>query len=345
MSEKITAPAITNQVKTLSRRSVDIPTGLLTVASDLDNIYKYLSSHKGAFESTYTDGLTVSPFSKGLSGSTLLVGEGILNGALFNDSANRPKTIEEVMVGILNAIDVSLATEDASSQILSVKNKMGLNLFDEGLQSEDASLDRRIDLFNMQLAQIAADCFNRNSRIGEAQDVSVYGLNGEGNQSQEYSLRDLIDLLVGQHGGIHSLGHEDLGQKMYLPTIFDSSEGLLDGGSTVYTCPGTNKYGTFSEAAKFYNPSRNRMEIQRLFINIDQNTLVDNTTVTVYVDGNPTDMQLHVAGGALGSSFYDEEVILVNPGSFVQFRVTPGEVSTGLLHVSNIVITTQEKNL
>ena len=330
-------------LKTYIKSSTNVvDPGLYVTYDDIDNIHKYLAQFQGLLENTpsYSD---IKPEVTGIDGSSIVVDSAALNGALFNSTLSRPKTISEVFIEIIKTIDISLSASDVSTEFLSVKDKIGQNLFDDQLLSEDTSLDKRVDDINLTLSQMASDCFNRGSRIGESQNTSVYTLGTEGSQTQEYSLRDLADKLLEVHGGINNLGHGELGQKMVLSSVFPPLSASLTGGDTGYTAPGTSTYDAFIDAPRFYNPTGNTLELQRLFVYIDNNSLVDNVTVAVVKNGIPTAMGLHVAGGATGSAFYNETQIDVEPGSYIQFQVKAGNVPTGSVHIANIALTTQEK--
>lgn len=338
--QKLKQLGIGTYLKSARRAGDDLGTEFSIIHDDLQNLYSYTYQYSDLLEKTRGIG-NVQPFTNGLDGENLFIDSQILSGNFYNYSLDRPKTISEAFTEIYNSIDVSLGSSDVSTEFLTVKDKIGQNLFDNQLESSDTSLDKQVENVNLRLSQLAADCFNRGTKIGDPQNLSQYSLGTDAIQTQEFSLRDLVEKLLEKHGGIHHLGHSDLGQKMVWSSVFSNTE-IVNGGDTKYAAPFADAYKDFEDSDKFYNPLPNPVKLTRLYVYIDDNTLVDNTTVTVLKNGVPTEMELHVAGGTTGSSFYQELDVTLEPNSYVQFRTEAGSVPVGSVHLANISITLQE---
>lgn len=328
-------------IKSSRRRGHDLGEEFSITYDDISGLYSYLNFYKNILEKTTNEG-TVEPLVNGLDGDNLLVSSGVTSGSFYNSSAERSKTLSEALLEIYNAIDVALASSDVSTLLLDIKEKIGQNLFDSSVLSVDSSLDKQVQFLNLRVGQIAADCFNRGREIGDAQDSVIYNISEEGKQTQEYSLRDYLDKILEIHGGINDLGHSDLAQKMVWASNFKSAH-VVSGGEEKYSAPFANEHKDLAEAEKFYNPMSNPIKISRLYTYISDNTLADNITITVYKNGLPTSVQLHVAGGTNGSASYDETEVTIEPNSYIQFKTKAGTVNAGSAHIANISITLQEK--
>jgi hypothetical protein len=329
-----------NFIKSARRVGKTVDSEIDVVYSDLSNISNYLSAYSGFFEETYSDS-TIDPNQGGINGENILISNTVSTGTFFNTTENRPKTLKEILTDINRTIDLSLGSSDVSTQLLEIKDTIGINIFDAGEESSPVSVDKRIEVLDSKLIQIAADCFNRGRTIGDELDTNIYQASGQGGQTQSNSLRDLIDKLLAAHGGLTDLGHDGIVQNIVWPLVLSSDE-VISGGSERYAAPFGLGYNEFASAQKFYNPMENPVKIDKLYVYLDENSLVDNLTVTVYKNGIPTDMILHIAGGKTGSAFHIENKVTVEPNSYIQFKITAGIVGTGTVHINNISLTLQE---
>jgi hypothetical protein len=330
-----------NFLKSARRSGKQIPEGLDVANSDISSLYSFVSSFAGMFENTYADN-TVDPIHNGINAENILVSNDISSGSFYNSTEERPKTVGEILADLRSGIDVSLGSSSVGNELVVIKSAIGSNVFDDGQSSSDVSIDNRLKVLDTKLLQIASDCFNRNRTIGDELDESIYQPIGEGGQTQAKSLRDLIESLLEIHGGLTSLDHSSIARETIWAINFGTE--TIAGGQTRYSAPFGQGYQTIGTAQRFYNPMSSPLKISKLYTYIDQNTLVDNITITVYKNGTPTEMLLHVAGSRTGSAFNIENEITVEPNSYIQFRIDTGIVESGTAHINNISLILKEIN-
>lgn len=325
-----------NYMRTTSRIGGTIDAHIPVTYDDLNNIHSYLLERRGILENTPSYSV-VNPQVNGVDGANIVINKTVLEGKFYNVAQSRPKTLEELLVELYGTIDTSLATSSVSSEMLRIKNVIGINKFDDSEQSSDNSLHKGLDRLELKVKQLAADCFNREKEIGAQLDDASYSISGSETQTQEASLIDKINVILEAHGGIHEVNHNHLDDEMMMSSVFDKSS-IIAGGTEVFAAPYNNNYADFGQAPKFYNPMAVSIKLSRLFVVVSANTLVDNLTVTLYKDGQPTEMELFSAGGSTGQVLYADSEIVVEPGSFINIKVKAGEVGTGSIHLDNISI-------
>jgi hypothetical protein len=317
---------------------------LPVIYEDLYTLWSFLDKYQDVFFETLDVSDITATNTDGLSGTTLLVNPDTLSGALFNSSEERPNTIYESLIELYQTVDTAINSSDVSTELMLVKEAIGVNKFDNNLISADSSLDKELEEVRLSLQQVSADCFNRNSSIGDPQNQEIYTLSGEPKQTQDKSLRDLIDMLLDIHGGHNDLGHKDLGQKMTWAVNLPYSE-EVSGATQKWSAPFGQSQADLAEAQKFYNPFPFKVKIKTLYVYINENTLADNTQVTLYKNASPTALEVFMAGGTTGSiSSVPESIteVTLEPNSFIQFLTKAGTVASGSVRVANISIELQE---
>lgn len=326
-------------IRTNTSRGLPLDTGLTVVSQDLIAIKDYLDSISGYIENidTFTD---VDPEISGISGTSLLAEPKVESGQLYNTTLLRPKTIKEVLVELQNAIDIDIGNTDVVSEFSLIKDKIGINVFNNSLVSDDTSIDKRVEDFEIKLGQLAADCFNRDGKPGDAQNTNLYNLTPQGGQTQEFSLRDMLDKLLTLHGGVRDVSHSDLGQKTFLTSMIQND---ISGGDIKFSAPFSNSLGDTSVLSdKFYNPTSNTIKLDGLFCFIENNTLGDSVEIDLYINGVSTSLGIIISSGSTGSFTNEQDSIDLQEGSFVQFRIKAGDSSSGLVRIANITLKSKE---
>ena len=198
MATELNRTGLTNFIKTARRVGNHIDPAFTVTNDDLTNLRNYLLKYNGILESTasYDD---ADPASSGIDGSSVVVNKSVLEGRFWNSAASRPKTLEELFVEVYKTLDVTLADSDVATEMLTIKNAVGINKFDASLGSAGNSLDGELSSAVLMIKQIAADCFNREESIGSEIDDASYSLISEGTQTQQSSLVDRINLLLDAH--------------------------------------------------------------------------------------------------------------------------------------------------
>ena len=193
MSIQLWELASGSYLKASSRAGNDVR-DLNVLYNDIVNIHEFLREYKFLLGKTYNEG-SVLPITHGLDAANLLIDSSILSGRFWNSTLSRPKTIAEAFIEIYGTIDTALANSFPITEIALVKNKVGINIFDSGETSAVDSVDARIVNLQSKLNQLAADCFSINRDIDDPLNASDYVLSTNGTQTQESSLRDLVEQL------------------------------------------------------------------------------------------------------------------------------------------------------
>lgn len=140
----------------------------------------------------------INPLQNGLDGSQLLIDKIANAGPFFNKLANRPKTVSELLMEIVYAIDIKVQSKDIQVELQNVKKKIGISLFDPDMISDAESLTYRLNDVTKNLEQLTADVWNDDEKIGDQLDRSVYNLNQTGRQTQQMTMRMLLNRLESQ---------------------------------------------------------------------------------------------------------------------------------------------------
>lgn len=118
------------------------------------------------------------------------------DGIFYSEIDNRKLTIKESVLALSSRIDANFATvqdliEAVDAGVSSyTRDYIGLTAFDSTLSSSGASMDGRLSAASFNISQLKADTFG-----------SPYSLDGDGNANLSYSLRQIVDALLDQHGG------------------------------------------------------------------------------------------------------------------------------------------------
>ena len=162
--------------------------------SDVLNLHSFLERYSKMLQKTPQIG-NINPLQSGLDGSQLLIDKIANAGPFFNKLANRPKTISELLMEIVYAIDVKIQSKDIAVELQNVKKKIGIQLFDPDMISDAESLTYRLNDVTKNLEQLTADVWNDDEKIGDQLDRTVYNLNSTGRQSQQLTVRMLLNRL------------------------------------------------------------------------------------------------------------------------------------------------------
>lgn len=307
------------------------------IYDDLSSIHKYLMGHRGFFESTPKVDEYKDPSKEGIFADTLLVSKDVSEGRFFNGEKGRPKTILEALREVFDINGIEESTVDFKT---SVKEKMGLKLFSSDKDSDEGSLDGRLDSLERNLNQVIADCFNLESSIGSPQDTSDYILSGESVQTQERSLKDIVMRLVNIHGGLTKLDHSDVGQ---VYNYEKSPSGELSSNKVLWTAPLMNSYvEDYSKLYEYVVGTDSKVEAQRFHVFIKSNTIAASSKIEVYVNGQNSGLSLSVAGNTDGSSIKDDIELRLNPGDRLSYKISTGASAIGAIEISKISLIVKE---
>lgn len=162
--------------------------------SDVLNLHSFLERYSKMLQKTPQIG-GINPLQSGLDGSQLLIDKIANAGPFFNKLANRPKTISELLMEIVYAIDVKIQSKDLAVELQNVKKKIGISLFDPDMISDSEQIAYRLNDVTKNLEQLTADVWNDDEKIGDQLDRTVYNLNQTGRQSQQMTIRMLLNRL------------------------------------------------------------------------------------------------------------------------------------------------------
>lgn len=162
--------------------------------SDVLNLHSFLERYSKMLQKTPKIG-GINPLQSGLDGSQLLIDKIANAGPFFNRLANRPKTISELLMEIVYAIDVKIQSKDLAVELQNVKKKIGISLFDPDMISDSEQIAYRLNDVTKNLEQLTADVWNDDEKIGDQLDRTVYNLNQTGRQSQQMTIRMLLNRL------------------------------------------------------------------------------------------------------------------------------------------------------
>lgn len=162
--------------------------------SDVLNLHSFLERYSKMLQKTPHIG-GINPLQSGLDGSQLLIDKIANAGPFFNKLANRPKTISELLMEIVYAIDVKIQSKDLAVELQNVKKKIGISLFDPDMISDSEQIAYRLNDVTKNLEQLTADVWNDDEKIGDQLDRTVYNLNQTGRQSQQMTIRMLLNRL------------------------------------------------------------------------------------------------------------------------------------------------------
>ena len=332
-----TGGLITSQISNSS--SLFIP--LTTVSEDLKNVYEFIKYYEGVFANTLEK--EAVSIRNGIDGRNIFASKVTIDGFLYKTSANRPKTVSECLVELFKGISTDSNGVNVSAEIANIKNAVGLAHFHEGVPSSEESVDASLVIIENRLDQIAADIFNRGKSIGYELDNSAYAFNKDGKQTQSESIKDLLFKLLDAHGGISSIDHKNVKSSTVWAGQFSPAIEVIGGQKRFLTVfSNTSEASIVEENQRFYNPFLEKIKIKSGGVVIKENTLTGLSSVTLYINGNPTSIDMRVRPGEIGLYINDLSELELEPGDYVQFRVSTGSVPSGSITISNLSLTIQE---
>lgn len=341
--ESLKALSLGNLIRSQIRPSDTLFTPLTTVSEDMKNMWAFLKNYEGMFVNT-PFGFNID-INDGLDGRSLYVNHKAISGFLYDPNGERPKTISESLTELYRAIDVKILESDASTELAEIKDAVGLSSFYEGMPSADGSVNDRINDIIVMLDQIAADVFNRGTGIGDVQDSKIYSYNDDGKQTQADSIKDLLIRVIDAHGGLNEVNHEHITSRhvwgLSIPNDI-SVPGGTDALTTVFATG--NIFEEYVSAQKFYNPFDNDIVIRSTAIVVSENTLSTTASITVYVNGAPTGLDIQLLSGNVGQMKNDLVDVTLGPDDYMQFKVSAGSLPSGYLKISNLSVIIEENN-
>lgn len=341
--ESLKALTLGNYIRARIRPNDILFTPLTTTFQDSKNIWNYLKAYEGMF--TKTPVLSNVIPNNGLDGRSLLVDMNASAGFLFNMNESRPKTISESIAELYRTIDVSILESSVATELASIKDVIGLSRFYENIPSSDQSVDHDLEIMNTKFTQLAADIFNRGTTIGDEQDESIYSYSKDGLQTQETSIKDLIDSLMAIHGGMNEVNHDSLKSHHVWATSLDTTE-FVPGGTEVYTTvfASGNIYNDYAASQRFYNPFTRDVTITLSSVVVTENTLLNTTTAVVLINGAPSPLDIKILPGEIGQFKNDLVEQVLGPDDYVQFKIATGSSTTGQIKISNLSMIIEETN-
>lgn len=341
--ESLKALSLGNLIRSQIRPNDVLFTPLTTTSEDMKNIWNFLKAYEGMFVNT-PFGLNID-INDGLDGRSLYANHKAISGFLYDPNGERPKTISESLTELYRAVDVKILDSDVLTELAEIKNVIGLDSFYDGMPSADGSVNDRISDIIVMLDQIAADVFNRGTGIGDIQDDQIYSYNDDGKQTQADSIKDLLIRVIDAHGGLNKVNHEHITSRhvwgLSIPNDI-SVPGGTDALTTVFATG--NIFDEYVSAQKFYNPFDNDIVVKSTALVITENTLGSTASVTVYVNGAPTGLDIKILSGNVGQFKNDLVDITLGPDDYIQFKVSAGSVPSGYLKISNLSVIIEENN-
>lgn len=338
--------ALGSFIRTANRTGQNLGTEFAVIYEDLKVLWDFLKDHEGFLTNT-AEVESVARIS-GVDATNLLLNPSSVSGQFYSSAEQRPITIYEAIQTLFQSVDTSLANELPATELQSIKNTIGINKFDDTLTSIDGSLDRDINKLSLWIKQLAADCFNYDTRQGAALNEDHYSFNDTNLQTQHLSLADKIDRILNIHGSLGNLGHHDVNYSgiwavNWKPNAFLASD------QKVITAP----YSAFedivdeanitSEASRFYNTTGEVLILSNLTVIVGSNSLDFNTIVTLYKNGNEEDLQVSVGQNHTGLFINENDEIEIHPNQYIQFHIDTGPVTAGGINILNISIRAKEK--
>lgn len=316
-------------------------TPLTSVFQDSQNMWSFLRDYEGIFKNTPVLDNVIPNL--GLDGKSLLVDMNSTSGFLYQANENRPKTVLESIDELYRTVDTSILNSDVQTELSSVKNILGLARFYDNVPSSEESVDYDLGIINLKLSQLAGDIFNRNTSINATQDELIYSLNEDGLQTQATSIKDLIDLLIAEHGGLSKVNHEHVASNHVWATSIDDSV-FIPGGTEKYTTVFAtgNILTDFISSQKFYNPFNKDVKITLSSTVVTENTLLNTASVVLLLNGSPTAFDIKVLPGELGQFKNDLVEATLEPNDYIQFKISTGASTTGQIKISNLSIIIEE---
>lgn len=317
---------------------------MTTTYEDMKNIWNFLAAYEGMLKNT-PETETVRP-SNGLDGKSLFVDQNAISGFLYNSDQARPKTISEVASEVYRAIDIKLLSSDTATEIAAIKDAIGLSKFYDEVPSAESSTVADISSLDIKITQLAADIFNRETGIGDAQDTVLYNFDNAGKQTQENSIKDLVMLLIDAHGGLDSVDHTAVTASHVWGLSVPSSLsliGLQEKFTTVFAS-GNTLFEDFADAQRFYNPFTKDVKIKTMSISVPENTLVTTTSVTLYVNGSPTGFDIKIPAGNTGQFNNSLQELTLEPNDYIQFKISTGSSPSEYIKVLNFSVIIEETN-
>lgn len=176
------------------RSSIPYLAEFRSLYSDIENVHSFVGRYSKMLSKTpqYND---VNPMQNGLDGTTILIDKIANAGPFFDRMINRPKTISELLMEVVYAIDVKIQSKDIAVELQTIKKKIGVSLFDPDMISDAESLNSQVNVLSKNLEQLASDVWNDDESIGQGLDRATYNLNATGRQSQQYTVRMLLNQL------------------------------------------------------------------------------------------------------------------------------------------------------
>lgn len=335
--------ALGNLIRSQIRPNDILFTPMTTTSEDMKNIWNFLKHYEGMFINTLI--LDDIDINQGLDGRSLCGNQKAISGFLYDEVTKLPKTIAESLTELYKAIDVKILDSDLTTEIAEVKDVIGLSRFYDGMPSSDGSINNDLEHVGTMLNQLAADVFNRGTSIGDAQDDEVYNFNDDGKQTQGESIKDLLMRVVNAHSGLSKIDHSEVTVR-HVWGLSLPSDLYIEGGDELFTTVFAtgNIYDEYETAQRFYNPFSSNVTIKGLSIAVLENTLHVTSSVTLYVNGAPTSLDLKLLYGAVGQFKNGLINIVLGPNDYIQFGISAGQIPEGNLKISNLSVIIEENN-
>lgn len=316
-------------------------TPMITVSEDLKNLYEFSKDFEGVFINSADSGSI--NIRNGLDGRNMFASKITVDGFLFNQGLQRPKTISECIVELYRGINTGSSGSSVSAELALIKNAIGLAHFHQGVSSSGNSIDSAIMGLEKQVDQLASDVFNRKRGLGHELDSGSYAFNLDGKQTQSKSIKDLLFEVVDLHGGLARLNHDDVTSTSIWASVF--SPGAVISGSetgfmTVFSCK--NEASSVDTEQRFYNPYTKPLLINSGSVVIEENSLVDISSITLTLNGLPSTIDIKIRPGEIGRYNNSLTPLVLLPGDYVQFIVKTGSVPSGAIKISNLSLIIQE---
>lgn len=338
--------ALEQFINTANRTGQDLGNEFLVINEDIKTIHNFLKYHEGLLTNT-SDVTSVARIS-GIDAGNILVSPATVDGTFYNTTELRPKTILESLQEVYDSIDISLANSLPLTEIQNIKTSIGINRFDNLLVSDEGSIDADLNKLSLWIKQIAADCFNYDTRQGAPLNEDMYSFSDSNTQSQHMSLADKIDKIISIHGSLGSLGHHDNRYMEVWPALFAPNTEILAGQKLV-TCPHVPSESLVdetlkdTEAFRYYNNSGRVVVLEELTAQVSFNSIQYSTIISIYKNGQETNFKLAIGRIKTGPAVNNNNEIELYPNEYIQFHIDTSEATSGSINILNISVRAREK--
>lgn len=198
-------------------------------------------------------------------------------------TATEQKTVKSTVESLYTEIKELKEGLGTKSEIKEIKDVVGQRIFESGtLVSDSTSLLGRIETLENSVKQLAADVFNSNPSIGDAQSMALYNFTGD-KQTVSLTIVDRIKRLIDIHGGTYTPVHSHIKEELVID--FNTAKIEFNFGDISYIFPhNNNKEASHLDQVYTYKYKQSS-KVNSLSFYVSKNTLNATSYVSLYING------------------------------------------------------------